>query len=202
MAKLKVHRLVGLLIIAILVVGAGIGPGEAATFTTPFVGDLEINLIIDGGTFAILFFDVRGGEVFLVSDPGPVGFVLATDMFDFVTPSPFPNALLRAVNTALDQNAILVFDAATVDVSGPDLKVTAEGVPVGLVTDPALSAFVGPLFFSFVFDPLESAVNPFTGVAFLNFDFVSVRGVPGPASLILLVLGALASGLGLIGRRR
>jgi hypothetical protein len=28
-----------------------------------------------------------------------------------------------------------------------------------------------------------------------------VRGVPGPASLILLVLGALASGLGLIRRR-
>ena len=201
MAKLKGRRLVGLLITAILVVGAGIGPGEAASIT-PVSGDLEVNLIVDIATITILAFDVRGTHSFLVSDPGPVGFVLATDLFDLVTPAPFPNAALRVINSAFDQNIILAFDAGSVVVPGPLLTVEATGFPIGAVTDPALSAFLGPLLFSFLFDPLESAIDVSAGLAFFNFDLVAVTQVSGAASLTLLVLGAVVSGLGRFRRRR
>jgi hypothetical protein len=188
-----VRQVLGVVVIAIMVIVVAIGAAEAVTIDLG-PGTLDAFLLFDFSS-NLLAFDVRGTQSFIVSNPGLVGFVLVTDMFDLVTPAPFPNSALLAKNAAFDQSAVLVFDPANMDFSGADLFVRATGLPIGPVTDPALRAFLSnDLKFFFVFDPAGSAVDPSAGLVLLDFNLVRVA-IANPASLLLLVLGAFAPAL-------
>jgi len=183
-----------IMVLAALLLGVWAGVGTAATITVGS-GTMEVNIISPISAPSVLAFDVRGTMSFLVSDPGPVGFALLTDLFDLATPAPFPNSALLGLNIGFDQHAVLLFDASGVEVSDGFLTVPATGIPVGAVSDPALSAFLGPLVFGFAFDGAGSVFDLENDMAFLNFDLVSVAQVSAPASLLLLALGMLATRL-------
>lgn len=194
MRRRRVLARASTLTLAALLLAVCAGVGAAATIT-PDSGTLEVNIITPISIPSVFAFDVRGTMLFLVSDPGPIGFALLTDMLDLATPAPFPNALLLGINAGFTQWAALVFDSSKVEFGSNSLTVPATGIPGGSVTDPALSAFLGPLLFGFTFDGAGSVFDLEHDIAFLNFDLVSVAQVSAPASLVLLALGMLATRL-------
>ncbi|MBI2527806.1 MAG: hypothetical protein HYV93_17710 [Candidatus Rokubacteria bacterium] len=189
-------------VLSALLLGIWAGVGVAATIT-PESGTMEASIISPISIPAVAAFDVRGTMSFMVSAPGSVGFALLTDMFDLATPAPFPNSALLGLNLGFGEHAVVVFDASELEVTDGFMTVPATGIPVGPVSDPALSAFLGPLVFGFRFDGAGSAFDFEHDTAFLNFDLVSVGQVPAPGSLVLLVLGAMATARAAArGRRR
>jgi len=181
-------------VLVAVLLGVWGGVGAAATITLDS-GTMEARIISPISVPSVLAFDVRGTMSFLISDPGPIGFALLTDMLDLATPAPFPNAVLLGLNPGFTQWAALVFDSSGLEIADGLLTVPATGIPGGLVTDPALSAFLGPLVFGFTFDGAGSVFDFEHDIAFLNFDLVSVSRVSAPASLLLLALGMLATRL-------
>lgn len=139
----------------------------------------------DGG---LLGADLRGSSLVAVTGASFSGNVVLTDGGAAPT---FGNAVLLATNLPSFSELIAVgFDTTKSTLTGSLMEIPGTGIPLGTVSDPALTAMLGSLDYGFVlttFTPLADN----TGVA--TFDFTGTVPEPGVgvlsgAGLVIVLL--------------
>ena len=127
--------------------------------------------------------DFRGNSNIAVYDPGFIGAANATDML-----AAFPNGVITIQTFDTLQSVALNFTALSV--VGSELLVSEFGTPNGVVTDPAVSAFLGATLFDFthVLDAQDGNIS----ASYFLLTSVSASDVaqtPEPASVLLCFAG-------------
>jgi hypothetical protein len=158
-------------------------------------GSATAQAALAGDLSATLSIDIRGAIVFEVFDPASLGLVAASDLG-----APTPNPLL--VGTSSSQSAALTFDttAPLYSLMYDTLVLPVAITPVGMVSDPALVAFLGDWLATFTI--IGAAGDPGAGFVF-DYGLIALDPVltatPEPTTMVLAAVGFCA--LGLIRRR-